>query len=136
MKPPGTIRLMTWNIHGTFGLNPRFDLMRAIELIRGWSPDIIGLSMIFQFMAPDFARVIAALRAAGVTAHVTIGGHYASFAPATLFDIIPDLDTIVRFEGERTIVELAGAVAPLLSDLSDDDWAAISRTVEILGASA
>ena len=32
--------------------------------------------------------------------------------------------------------ELAGAVAPLLSDLSDDDWAAISRTLEILGASA
>ena len=32
--------------------------------------------------------------------------------------------------------ELAGAVAPLLSDLSDDDWAAIARTVEILGASA
>ncbi|MCR6711482.1 MAG: MarR family transcriptional regulator [Demequina sp.] len=47
--------------------------------------------------------------------------------------------TITR-EGRQALAdwraELAGAVAPLLSDLSDDDWAAISRTVEILGASA
>jgi DNA-binding MarR family transcriptional regulator len=47
--------------------------------------------------------------------------------------------TITR-EGRQALAdwraELAGAVAPLLSDLSDDDWAAISRTLEILGASA
>jgi endonuclease/exonuclease/phosphatase family metal-dependent hydrolase len=35
--------MLTWNIHGTFGLNPRFDLMRAIELVRRWSPDIVAL---------------------------------------------------------------------------------------------
>jgi endonuclease/exonuclease/phosphatase family metal-dependent hydrolase len=42
LKPPRSLRLLTWNIHGTFGLNPRFDLVRAIELIRKWQPDIIA----------------------------------------------------------------------------------------------
>ena len=86
------------------------DAGPLVRAAREWTADIIGFSMIFQFMAPDFARVIAALRTAGVTAHLTMGGHYASFAPETLFQIIPELDSIVRFEGERTIVELADAI--------------------------
>jgi endonuclease/exonuclease/phosphatase family metal-dependent hydrolase len=40
---PDTIRFMTWNIHGTLGLNPRFDLAQVVELIRRWSPDIVAL---------------------------------------------------------------------------------------------
>jgi endonuclease/exonuclease/phosphatase family metal-dependent hydrolase len=34
---------MTWNIHGTLGRNPRFDLARVVELIRRWDPDIVAL---------------------------------------------------------------------------------------------
>jgi endonuclease/exonuclease/phosphatase family metal-dependent hydrolase len=39
----GTVRVMTWNIHGTFGRNPRFDLARVVKLIRRWDPDIVAL---------------------------------------------------------------------------------------------
>lgn len=81
-----------------------------VRLAKGWQPDVIGFSLIFQFMAPDFAQVIGALRAAGVAAHFTMGGHYASFAPETLLQLIPELDSVVRFEGESAIVELAAAV--------------------------
>jgi endonuclease/exonuclease/phosphatase family metal-dependent hydrolase len=42
-SPPSTVRLLTWNIHGALGRNPRFDLERAITLIRKWSPDLIAL---------------------------------------------------------------------------------------------
>jgi endonuclease/exonuclease/phosphatase family metal-dependent hydrolase len=38
-----TVRLLTWNIHGTFGRNPRFDLARVIELIDRWDPQIVAL---------------------------------------------------------------------------------------------
>lgn len=38
-----TVRVMTWNIHGTLGRNPRFDLMRVVDLIRRWDPDIVAL---------------------------------------------------------------------------------------------
>jgi endonuclease/exonuclease/phosphatase family metal-dependent hydrolase len=34
---------MTWNIHGTVGANPRFDLAAAVELIRRWDVDIVAL---------------------------------------------------------------------------------------------
>ena len=43
MRAAGTVRVMTWNIHGTFGRNPRFDLERVAELIRRWDPDIVAL---------------------------------------------------------------------------------------------
>lgn len=82
-------------------------LLRRASL---WDPDIVGFSLIFQFMAPDYAQVIRDLRMAGVRAHFTMGGHYASFAPETLLELIPELDSVVRFEGELTLVELAQAL--------------------------
>lgn len=41
-----TVRAMTWNVHGAVGRNPRFDLDRIIELIRGHDPDIVALQEI------------------------------------------------------------------------------------------
>lgn len=37
------VRLLTWNIHGVLGRNPRFDLTRVVELISRWKPDILAL---------------------------------------------------------------------------------------------
>jgi radical SAM superfamily enzyme YgiQ (UPF0313 family) len=90
----------------SFGTDPA----PLVAAVARWQPGLIGFSMIFQFMVPDFAQVIAALRKAGVTAHLTMGGHYASFASETLLGLIPELDSLVRFEGERTVVELADAL--------------------------
>lgn len=86
------------------------DPLPLLRLARQWNPDIVGFSLIFQFMAPEFAQTIRALRLGGVTAHFTMGGHYASFAPETLLQLIPELDSVVRFEGERTLVELVTAI--------------------------
>jgi endonuclease/exonuclease/phosphatase family metal-dependent hydrolase len=44
--PPCTVRLMTWNIHGALGRNPRFDLARVVQLIRHHAPDIVALQEI------------------------------------------------------------------------------------------
>jgi endonuclease/exonuclease/phosphatase family metal-dependent hydrolase len=41
-----SVRVMTWNVHGTFSLNPKFDLPAVIALIRKWSPDIVALQEI------------------------------------------------------------------------------------------
>ena len=60
------------------------DPAPLVARVRREQPDLIGFSLIFQYMAPDFGRVIGALRDAGVTAHITIGGHYASFDYAEL----------------------------------------------------
>ena len=31
------MRIMTWNVHGTFMLNPKFDLDGVCSIIRHWS---------------------------------------------------------------------------------------------------
>ena len=86
----------------TYGSDPEAILRR----IRRDDPDAVGFSLIFQYMAPDFARVIGELRKAGVTAHFTMGGHYASFEPAEILERTPGLDSVVRFDGEVTLVKL------------------------------
>lgn len=42
----GHVRVMTWNVHGTFALNPGFDLAGVIALVQKWSPDIVALQEI------------------------------------------------------------------------------------------
>ena len=38
-----TLRVMTWNVHGTFNLNPNFDLEGVCSVIEKWSPDVVAL---------------------------------------------------------------------------------------------
>jgi endonuclease/exonuclease/phosphatase family metal-dependent hydrolase len=38
-----TVRVLTWNVHGTFNLNPKFDLAGVCATIRKWCPDIAAL---------------------------------------------------------------------------------------------
>jgi radical SAM superfamily enzyme YgiQ (UPF0313 family) len=86
----------------TYGAEPDTIFKRTQE----FRPDVIGFSLIFQYMAPDFAGVIAELRKKGVTAHFTIGGHYASFEPAQVIELAVGLDSVIRFDGELTLVGL------------------------------
>ena len=106
--------------HQAFTMTYRADPGRILARIRRDTPDVVGFSLIFQYMAPDFGRVITALREAGVTAHFTMGGHYASFEPAELLRRIPGLDSIVRFEGEVTLVNLLNCLA------SGSDWRSLA----------
>ncbi len=83
----------------------------VLQAVRDLDPHVVGFSLIFQFLVPQFAVLLARLREAGVTTHFTMGGHYASFEPETLLAAIPELDTVVRYEGEDTLVELAERIA-------------------------
>ena len=86
---------------------------RLVSRAQQEKPTIIGFSLIFQYMTPDFAKVISALRNAGISAHITMGGHYPSFEYVELLEYIDGLDSIVRFEGEHTLVELLKRVSNL-----------------------
>jgi anaerobic magnesium-protoporphyrin IX monomethyl ester cyclase len=83
----------------------------VLAAIQALQPHIVGFSLIFQYLVPQFASLLAQLRAAGVRAHFTMGGHYASFEPEVLLNTIPELDSVVLFEGEDTLLELAERVA-------------------------
>ena len=75
-----------------------------------YRPDIVGFSLIFQYLLPAFADLVDGLRRDGMTAHFTIGGHYPSFEPTHTLRAIAGLDSVVRFEGEDTLAELTEAV--------------------------
>jgi endonuclease/exonuclease/phosphatase family metal-dependent hydrolase len=79
-----TLRVMTWNIHGAYGRNPRFDLERVIALIARHEPDVIALQEV-DSRRPREAGVIepfGALQAAlggysiGAKTIVTADGEY------------------------------------------------------------
>jgi radical SAM superfamily enzyme YgiQ (UPF0313 family) len=73
-------------------------------------PAIVGMSMTFQFRAKQFGALAGALRAAGYQGHVVGGGHFPTFAYREVLEAFPAIDTIVRHEGELTLVELCRAV--------------------------
>ncbi|HTQ57901.1 MAG TPA: radical SAM protein [Bryobacteraceae bacterium] len=81
-----------------------------VQIARESRPIIIGFSLIFQFYLPAFASLIRKLRHADVNCHFTMGGHFPSLSPARTLELIPELDSVVRFEGEMTLLELADVI--------------------------
>ncbi len=71
---------------------------------------IIGFSIIFQSHIHKFADLIKFLRSKGISCHFTAGGQYPSLRPKELFELIPDLNSIVLFEGEYTFLELVKSI--------------------------
>jgi radical SAM superfamily enzyme YgiQ (UPF0313 family) len=81
-----------------------------LEIVRRETPIVVGFSLIFQFYVHRFAALIRYLRANGVACHFTIGGHFPSLSYQHTLELIPELDSVVRFEGEATLVELVDTV--------------------------
>jgi anaerobic magnesium-protoporphyrin IX monomethyl ester cyclase len=69
-------------------------------------PLVVGFSVIFEYHIYEFQELISYLRDNGIRSHFTAGGHFASLRPADLFGLMPALDSIVRFEGEHSILDL------------------------------
>src|SRR4051812_15745703 len=86
------------------------------ERLTQWRPHVVGFSLIFQFFLPQYRRLAQHLRGAGITCHFTIGGHYPSLCHEELLTNLPEIDSVVRYEGEETLVELVDRLA------AGQDW--------------
>jgi radical SAM superfamily enzyme YgiQ (UPF0313 family) len=82
------------------------DPQLIVDAAQSERPLLIGFSLIFQYYVHRFGALAKRLRAAGVTCHFTIGGHFPSLSYQHTLELIPDLDSVVRFEGEATLLEL------------------------------
>ena len=87
------------------------QLEEIISAVRRCDPLIVGFSLIFQFYVRRYAVMMQALRAAGVTSHFTIGGHFPTLSYAHTLELLPELDSVARFEGELTLLELADTLS-------------------------
>jgi radical SAM superfamily enzyme YgiQ (UPF0313 family) len=81
-----------------------------VNIAKGLDPMIIGFSLIFQFYIPHYHRLIRLLRDAGIHCHFTMGGHFSSLSYRRNLELLPELDSVVRFEGEMTLLELADRI--------------------------
>ena len=102
--------IVPFNSEADFG--PALDaIARAAE-----PPIVVGISLAFQWRARDFLALAMALRERGYRGHVTMGGHFATFAAKDILADFPEVDSVVRQEAEETMVALVRAVearAPL-----------------------
>jgi radical SAM superfamily enzyme YgiQ (UPF0313 family) len=94
-----------------------------VEAIAQANPLLVGFSLIFQFYIRRYAALMARLRRRGVACHFTMGGHYPSLSSEQTLKAAPELDSIVQFEGEATLLELVRALA------TAEDWRGITGLI-------
>jgi len=82
------------------------DRQEVLDAIRRFHPRVVGFSIIFQFSLEDYASLMRFLRENGVSQHFTAGGHFPTLRPVEILQAVPQLDSIVRHEGELTLPEL------------------------------
>ena len=106
-----------YNVHFIDIKKEREEILKDLKEL---DPLLVGFSIIFENHIYDFQALTEYLRSNGIQNHFTAGGHYASLRPAELLGIIPALDSLVRFEGENTILDLVNHLE------QDKDWKRIS----------
>lgn len=88
----------------------RFPSESILEILREYQPLIVGFSVIFQYHIKKFSKLIEFLRENGIRSHFCAGGHYPSLRSREILELIPGLDSVLRFEGEYIFRELADAI--------------------------
>lgn len=86
------------------------DPREIVRIARELNPVVIGFSLIFQFFIDRYATLLYLLRENGLDCHFTMGGHFPSLSYEQTLELVPELDSVVRFEGEATLLELVEAV--------------------------
>ncbi len=87
--------------------DPEETLKTALAI----NPLMIGFSLIFQFYIDSYGELVRVMRTFGINCHFTMGGHFPSLSYEQTLKMVPELDSIVRFEGEMTLLELADAIS-------------------------
>jgi radical SAM superfamily enzyme YgiQ (UPF0313 family) len=97
----------------------RYDNAEILANLKRHPPLVVGFSVMYEGYIDEFAKLIGYLRKGGINCHFTAGASFASLHPEELFQMIPELDSIVRFEGEDTFCELVKCLSTGM------DWRAI-----------
>ena len=108
------------------------DTDRVLRRVLLFSPDLIAVSMAFQSRALPFFELIKAIRKAGFVGHITVGGHFPTFEYRQILEAKLGINSVVRFEGEQALVELADHLAGKreISQVTNLVFWAMSRIVE------
>jgi radical SAM superfamily enzyme YgiQ (UPF0313 family) len=71
---------------------------------------IVGIAVPFQTVVDEALLVASLVKGQWPDCHVTVGGHFPTFRDVAILESSPDVDSVVRGDGEETFSELALAV--------------------------
>lgn len=91
-------------------LSTESQAARVRNVVSEGAFDVVGLSATLQARAHELGRLAEALKRDGFAGHLVVGGHFPTFAYAEMMDRYPAIDSVVRHEGEITLVELCHAL--------------------------
>ncbi|MCK5601435.1 cobalamin-dependent protein, partial [Candidatus Pacearchaeota archaeon] len=81
---------------------------------------LIGFNLSDPALVESTVKNIQCIRAAGYKNHICMGGYTSTFSYEELLKLCPEIDSIVLYEGEDTICEIAKSLN------SNGDWKKIS----------
>jgi len=88
----------------------RSDLDAALRRTLEAAPDLVGLGIAFQNNIDDYLAFMHEVRNRGFRGHLTAGGHVPTFCYRELLADVPGLDSVVRHDGEQTLVDVLDAL--------------------------
>lgn len=86
------------------------QISEVLKIISKYKPDLIGISIAFQSLSDMFFQLVSKIRKFNYKGHIIVGGHFPTFEFRKILDTQSGIDSVGRFEGERTIVELADSI--------------------------
>lgn len=87
------------------------------------NPKVLGISLLYDLHVYNTYLLVKALRNKGYNGHITLGGPFATCTFELLISSLSGVDTIIRGEGEITLLNLVEAVS------YDRDWRDINGIV-------
>ncbi|HRZ37757.1 MAG TPA: radical SAM protein [Candidatus Paceibacterota bacterium] len=88
----------------------RLRLRETLEHLTSEASCLVGFTVYYNNIRPTLSA-IRKLRLEGYRGHITLGGHHATFHAEDLLARHPEIDSVVRGEGEGALCDLAAAVA-------------------------
>jgi magnesium-protoporphyrin IX monomethyl ester (oxidative) cyclase len=76
------------------------------EMIRRFSPDVIGVSCLFSAMQPDALNICRIAKAVRNDTVTVLGGAHASAVPTAMMERCRELDFVVIGEGDKSFIDL------------------------------
>ncbi|HVQ26293.1 MAG TPA: radical SAM protein [Planctomycetota bacterium] len=80
------------------------------QIIEDWKPDFVGMTCLFSSVWPVIKELSAMIKAVDPTIHTAAGGCHPTFLTRRCMDEAPELDFIVKGEGEYALRDLLAAI--------------------------
>jgi len=95
------------------------SVKETIARIEKRGSDLLGFSIVSSLVMPQTVQIIREIKAKQTNLHVTMGGQHPTFFYESILKKSPGVDSVVRFEGEETLLALIEKID------QPDDWKSI-----------